>query len=194
VRLRLASAAPTPMGRPGDGAGTTTVGCFVACSCFAHFISNGQDYPCLPFSVCGITEPLTPLIAFGVGSCMAIRTNRLRRAATYQHNRALSRSVPRSVPGTLRWIQARQQQNPLLTIQPMPPDRPEFYTRDAAAKRLGVGKTTVWELTRRGLIGVAYIGSKPVIPAVELDRYIASLVEQARERAAKSYRPMKRTG
>jgi excisionase family DNA binding protein len=125
---------------------------------------------------------------------MTIRTDRLRRAATYQRNQAVSRSVPRSVPGTLRRIRARQQENPFLTIDPLPPERPEFYTRDAAAKRLGVGKTTVWELTRRGLIGVAYIGSKPVIPAVELDRYIASLVEQARERAANSYRPMKRTG
>jgi excisionase family DNA binding protein len=61
-------------------------------------------------------------------------------------------------------------------------DRPEFYTREAAARRLGVGKTTVWELTRRGIVGVAYIGRKPLIPAVELDRYIATLVEEARER------------
>jgi ATP-dependent DNA ligase len=52
--------------------------------------------------------------------------------------------------------------------------------------------TTMWELTRRGLIGVAYIGSKPLIPAAELDRYIASLVEEARERAAACYRPRHR--
>jgi hypothetical protein len=55
-----------------------------------------------------------------------------------------------------------------------------------------VGKTTVWELTNRGLIGVAYIGSKPLIPAVELERYIASLIEEARERAQACYRPAKR--
>jgi excisionase family DNA binding protein len=71
-------------------------------------------------------------------------------------------------------------------------ERPEFYTREMAARRLGVGKTTVWELTSRGLIGVAYIGSKPLIPAVELERYIASLIDQARERAQATYKPAKR--
>jgi excisionase family DNA binding protein len=94
----------------------------------------------------------------------------------------------------LAWIEDRQQvQTTSPVLEPSTHERPEFYTREAAAKRLGVGKTTVWELTRRGLIGVAYIGSKPLIPAVELERYIASLVEQARERAASCYRPVKHT-
>jgi len=97
-------------------------------------------------------------------------------------------------PGTLTWIEARQKALDVPKRAVVNGERPEFYTREAAAKRLGVGRTTVWELTRRGLIGVAYIGSKPLIPAVELDRYIASLVEQARERAEACYRPAKRRG
>jgi len=97
-------------------------------------------------------------------------------------------------PGTLTWIEARQKALDIPERAALKAERPEFYTREAAAKRLGVGRTTVWELTRRGLIGVAYIGSKPLIPAVELDRYIASLVEQARERAEACYRPAKRRG
>jgi excisionase family DNA binding protein len=91
----------------------------------------------------------------------------------------------------LAWIEAR-----LLPGRPAqpetPPERPEFYTREAAARRLGVGKTTVWELTNRGLLGVAYIRSKPLIPAVELDRYIAGLIDEARERAEAAYRPRAR--
>jgi hypothetical protein len=51
-----------------------------------------------------------------------------------------------------------------------------------------VGKTTVWELTSRGVIGVAYIGRKPLIPAVELERYIAALIEEAQRRTTESVR------
>ena len=98
----------------------------------------------------------------------------------------------RAAPGSLAWIEARRRPSPSSPPQASAPEQPEFYTREAAAKRLGVGKTTVWELTNRGLIGVAYIGSKPLIPAVELERYIADLIEEARERAQACYRPAKR--
>src|SRR5207237_384691 len=108
------------------------------------------------------------------------------RASLYRRSSIAYARGPRvrSAPGSLQWIQARQ--TVYSTSDPGPTDRPEFYTREAAARRLGVGKTTVWELTTRGVIGVAYIGRKPLIPAVELDRYIAALVEEARERSMNS--------
>jgi len=95
----------------------------------------------------------------------------------------------RTRPGSFQWIKARQTAAPSADVTPT--ERPEFYTREAAARRLGVGKTTVWELTTRGLIGVAYIGRKPLIPAVELERYIATLIEEARGRSTNSVRARK---
>ena len=95
----------------------------------------------------------------------------------------------RATPGSLQWVKARRIVSP--SAETTATDRPEFYTREAAARRLGVGKTTVWELTTRGVIGVAYIGRKPLIPAVELDRYIATLIEEARERSVSSLRARK---
>jgi excisionase family DNA binding protein len=125
---------------------------------------------------------------------MATRADREPRLGLYRRNRSRARAgaLLRPTPGTLAWIEARQRPNPSAAPQPSPTERPEFYTREAAARRLGVGKTTVWELTNRGLIGVAYIGSKPLIPAIELERYIASLIEEARERAQACYRPQQR--
>jgi excisionase family DNA binding protein len=126
------------------------------------------------------------------------RSDTLRRATIRRRMTMAAQSPPRETPpsspapGTLSWVEARQVDPSSSGHSTVPAERPEFYTREAAAKRLGVGKTTIWELTRRGLIGVAYIGSKPLIPAAELDRYIASLVEEARERAAACYRPRNR--
>jgi excisionase family DNA binding protein len=119
------------------------------------------------------------------------KPERTHRASLYRRSPLASASGPRvrAAPGSLQWIGARQ------TASPKPEsgltERPEFYTREAAARRLGVGKTTVWELTTRGVIGVAYIGRKPLIPAVELDRYIAMLIEEARERSINSMRARK---
>ena len=125
---------------------------------------------------------------------MATRIDRKARGGLYRRSRSPARSGPlvRPVPGTLAWIEARRRPSPSSPPQASAPEQPEFYTREAAAKRLGVGKTTVWELTNRGLIGVAYIGSKPLIPAIELERYIASLIEEARDRAQACYRPQQR--
>jgi excisionase family DNA binding protein len=114
-----------------------------------------------------------------------------RYPSPYGRRRLIRHRRPRSAPsaGSLDWVQRRS--NPSISPEPVTVDQPEFYTREAAARRLGVGKTTVWELTTRGVIGVAYIGRKPLIPAVELDRYIAALVEQARERSINSVRARK---
>lgn len=113
---------------------------------------------------------------------MANIPDQKRYPSRYGRTRIIRPRPPRSAPsaGSLDWIQRRS--NLSTPPEPLKVDRPEFYTREAAARRLGVGKTTVWELTHRGIIGVAYIGRKPLIPAVELDRYIATLVEEARER------------
>src|SRR4051794_12897686 len=99
------------------------------------------------------------------------KPERTHRASLYRRSSLVSARGPRvrSAPGSFQWTQSRQIGSS--TPDPGPTDRPEFYTREAAARRLGVGKTTVWELTTRGVIGVAYIGRKPLIPAVELDRY-----------------------
>lgn len=118
------------------------------------------------------------------------RPDRLHRAALYRRSPLTSRGAPgRVTPGSLKWMKARQTTSP--SADSTSTDRPEFYTREAAARRLGVGKTTVWELTTRGVIGVAYIGRKPLIPAVELDRYIATLIDEARERSSNSTRGRK---
>jgi len=113
---------------------------------------------------------------------MMTTPDRVHRAALYRRSPLTSRGPRvRATPGSLQWMTALQIAS--ATAEVTPTDRPEFYTREAAARRLGVGKTTVWELTKRGVIGVAYIGRKPLIPAVELDRYIATLIEEARERS-----------
>ena len=144
----------------------------------------------------------------GMGRATPTRASQLRktrsdtlRRATIRRRITMAAQSPRRetppsrpAPGTLSWVDARQVDPTSRGRSTIPAERPEFYTREAAAKRLGVGKTTIWELTRRGLIGVAYIGSKPLIPAAELDRYIASLVEEARERAAACYRPARHRG
>jgi excisionase family DNA binding protein len=121
---------------------------------------------------------------------VAGRTDRVHRVALYRRGRASApiRALLRTSSATPEWLPARQEASVPNNPNLVAPERPEFYTREAAARRLGVGKTTVWELTTRGLIGVAYIGSKPLIPAVELERYIASLIDQARERATGSSR------
>ena len=121
----------------------------------------------------------------------ASKPERSHRTSLYRRSSlayAPGRGV-RSAAGSFQWIQARQAASP--TSDPGPTERPEFYTREAAARRLGVGKTTVWELTTRGLIGIAYIGRKPLIPAVELERYIAALIEEAQERSTNSVRARK---
>jgi excisionase family DNA binding protein len=114
-----------------------------------------------------------------------------RYPSPYPRTRLIRHRRPRSAPSaaSLDWVQGRS--NPSTPPEPVTVDRPEFYTRESAARRLGVGKTTVWELTTRGVIGVAYIGRKPLIPAVELDRYIAALIEEARERSMNSVRARK---
>jgi excisionase family DNA binding protein len=119
------------------------------------------------------------------------KPERTHRASLYRRSSLASARGPRvrSAPGSLQWIRARQ--TAFHTSESGPTERPEFYTREAAARRLGVGKTTVWELTTRGVIGVAYIGRKPLIPAVELERYIAALIEEARERSTNSVRTRK---
>lgn len=119
------------------------------------------------------------------------KPERTHRASLYRRSSLAfaSGSRVRSAPGSPRWIRARQTASPILESGPT--ERPEFYTREAAARRLGVGKTTVWELTTQGVIGVAYIGRKPLIPVVELDRYISTLIDEARERSANSARARK---
>src|SRR5437867_4264877 len=90
------------------------------------------------------------------------RSDKLRRA-TIRRRMTMAAQSPRRetppsrpTPGTLSWVEARQVDPQSTAHSPTPTERPEFYTREAAAKRLGVGKTTIWELTRRGHIGVAY--------------------------------------
>jgi hypothetical protein len=95
-----------------------------------------------------------------LGQRRAIRSDRTHRATLYRPPRVSSRRVSplRPATGTLAWLEPRRTAT---TIQPLAVSHePEFYTREAAARRLGVGKTTVWELTTRGVIGVAYIRVK----------------------------------
>jgi excisionase family DNA binding protein len=49
------------------------------------------------------------------------------------------------------------------------------YNPDAFAKVVGLGRTTVYELIRRGEIRSIKIGRRRLIPAVEVDRLLANI-------------------
>ena len=71
------------------------------------------------------------------------------------HRSPLTSGVGSASPRSLQWMKVRQ--TACSRADPAPTGRPEFYTREAGRTTLGVGKTTVSELTTRGVIGVAYI-------------------------------------
>ena len=50
-----------------------------------------------------------------------------------------------------------------------------LLTIPEAAQRLGVGRTTVYELTARGELEVVHIGRAARIPATALDAFVARL-------------------
>lgn len=57
---------------------------------------------------------------------------------------------------------------------------PLMFQVSEACKRLGIGRTLLYELLRDGqLIGVR-IGRRTVIPAAELDRFASDLYDKAR--------------
>jgi excisionase family DNA binding protein len=53
------------------------------------------------------------------------------------------------------------------------PTAPRAYNPDAFAKVVGLGRTTVYELIRRGEIRSIKIGRRRLIPAEEVDRLLA---------------------
>lgn len=53
------------------------------------------------------------------------------------------------------------------------------YTYQEASASVGVSVRSIQRLVERGEIAVKYIGSKPVIPAVELTAWMESLPSEA---------------
>jgi excisionase family DNA binding protein len=48
-----------------------------------------------------------------------------------------------------------------------------LYPVPEAAAQLGIGRSTLYELVRKGELDVVRIGSRTLIPASSLERYIA---------------------
>ena len=97
--------------------------------------------------------------------------------ALYRPSPLASRGAQfRARPGSLQWMKARQTASlsaDTPSAETNPTDRPESYTREAAARRLGVGKKTVWELATRGVIAA------PIAPAQTRSRRDLSGIPRA---------------
>lgn len=63
--------------------------------------------------------------------------------------------------------------------QPLPPTPLAYQPKDAAL-RLGIGKTTLYELIAAKKIRVVKIGVRTLIPEAELQRYLADEIKAAR--------------
>lgn len=64
-----------------------------------------------------------------------------------------------------------------------------------AAKRLGIGVTTLKAMVARGEIRTAIVGGRPKIPVSEIERILLPASEQprhAREQRAKAWKPIER--
>jgi excisionase family DNA binding protein len=56
-----------------------------------------------------------------------------------------------------------------------------LLTVDEAADRLGLGKTKVYELLRRGELASVHVGAARRIPARALEEYVERLIEEQGE-------------
>ena len=64
-----------------------------------------------------------------------------------------------------------------VTVSPEPvePD-PYLVSLDETARRLGLGKTSVYELIRDGRLKSVKVGKRHLVPVAALDAYVASLI------------------
>lgn len=56
--------------------------------------------------------------------------------------------------------------------------RPRLYTVRQFAGEVNIGQTMAWKLVREGQVGSVKIGDLRRIPAEEVDRYIARLLNE----------------
>lgn len=55
-----------------------------------------------------------------------------------------------------------------------------LYPMSEAASRLGVGRTTLYEIAKRGELEVVHIGRKSLIPSDSLNAYVERLTANAK--------------
>ena len=70
----------------------------------------------------------------------------------------------------------------MFSTDPVPLSR-RLLKFDEAAEALGIGRTSVYELTRRGELPVVRIGRSARIPAAALDEWVARQAEVAENEA-----------
>ncbi|MCR6699708.1 MAG: helix-turn-helix domain-containing protein [Dokdonella sp.] len=56
---------------------------------------------------------------------------------------------------------------------------PLAHTIPSAARMLGIGRTSLYELMQRGELKTIRIGTRRLVPDSELHRYVASLMKEA---------------
>lgn len=67
-----------------------------------------------------------------------------------------------------------------ITIEPAAREIPILaLTVEEAAESIGIGETKMWELLKDKKIVPVYIGRKPVIPRVEIERFLRDSMEKA---------------
>lgn len=61
---------------------------------------------------------------------------------------------------------------------------PLMYQIPEAARRLGIGRTMLYELLKTRSVAVVHIGRRALVPAAELQRLSEELITEARAKVA----------
>jgi excisionase family DNA binding protein len=63
------------------------------------------------------------------------------------------------------------------------PEPNQLYTVEEAARRLRIGRTTVYELMRDGRLDSVQIGRRRLVPAAAVDSYLSSIARRKKHAA-----------